>query len=610
MRKRRILSLLLAVAVTATMLIAVPLTASAASVTDLTAVPDTITKIVFGASSYDGATQETFANSTTANSLSDQKHFLVGNNNKGSNLSTNKRTLKIDGNNHDFTNTYDIKNKANNDISNTDKILAFKPSKACWITVYGYYGSDKASAASGGYLTYRNFEVYHKNKSNSYITGTSTSVNDDNNSYNEYKFYSYGTDPIYLGADTKTDAYICMIEFDWTSPAPQGPSEVSVKIKNGSQEAKTADAYLGESLTLTADVTLPEELENTSVNWSHTGDITCQEDGNNITITATSENGTASVTATSVQDSSKSATCDITLHKSPRVKGEEGGVEKLVAPTESEIYDLLDEALNTEGEKSGFEPYQKNKIYFNNHVAAVGNDSNNGNAYSNKTSYDIDETINDGQGISIEQDKFLFAVKLNKGTIIKTMITSTGSSPRHGTISSTQGYEGDLAKTVDLDKSPAHGIMSYTAVKDNDIVYISSSGGCSISQIQVIVPDTTKNFGEGKSDSGWYNDAESAKKGVIRFLQQYVGSETVEKYGFYFVNDKGAVENAVLSEEGEITGQGLYADLIDIDSEKGTGKYYAMAFVVIDGDVYYSDSIPGQVEWGDEYHITDMDLNK
>ena len=126
----------------------------------------------------------------------------------------------------------------------------------------------------------------------------------------------------------------------------------------------------------------------------------------------------------------------------------------------------------------------------------------------------------------------------------------------------------------------------------------------SLRNIDVSYETINPGFGEGDMDSGYYTDAASNTLGVIRFLQAYSG-DTPDSYGFYFVNSEGTIilENGTASKiensEDEIANGGFYGDLTDIpENDKNT--YYAKPFVKIGGTMLYGDAIDGTVDWEKE----------
>lgn len=108
-------------------------------------------------------------------------------------------------------------------------------------------------------------------------------------------------------------------------------------------------------------------------------------------------------------------------------------------------------------------------------------------------------------------------------------------------------------------------------------------------------------FGETATDSGWYTNAQSAKVGVIRFLQAWNG-EVVDEYGFYFMDFDGNIlqSSRIFNTEDGDALNGFYGDLINIpENETSEEKpVYAKAYVKIDGVTYLSgDTISGWVDW-------------
>ena len=109
------------------------------------------------------------------------------------------------------------------------------------------------------------------------------------------------------------------------------------------------------------------------------------------------------------------------------------------------------------------------------------------------------------------------------------------------------------------------------------------------------------------ADSGKYTNKDEAERGVIRFLQQYVGEEQVTEYGFKILNseaeivDKGVVVSSTVDPE-KVVGKGFYADVYGIErSGQGDTTYYAKAYVKIGSQTIWSDGTNSKsVSWDNE----------
>ena len=106
-------------------------------------------------------------------------------------------------------------------------------------------------------------------------------------------------------------------------------------------------------------------------------------------------------------------------------------------------------------------------------------------------------------------------------------------------------------------------------------------------------------FGDSGTDSGYYykgNDANTTKYGIIRYLQEYVGTGNVTEYGFYFINSNGLIQDQEKHiVNGESVENGFYGDLTEIAEGNFDETYYAVGYIVVDGVTYFADSIGGKV---------------
>ncbi len=592
MRKRRILSLLLAVAVMATMLVAVPLTASAETVADLTEIPNSVPEI-----KADDFTASSTA--IAANSLSENGYILAG----GTALNiVDNVSATIEG--IHYTNAFDVKQQITDNVTNNikNRSFAFKPSDDCTIEIFGRYDTSKTN--------FRAFRVYSKNINGGGSYVGSEKKTDSNSQDYQYLKCSYkkgeSNEPVYVGGDDgNTDAHIYAIKFTWGAIQEVPVSSISVDPEISVSVGETV------SINVTFD---PPNATNQSVTWEPAENEYFKIQGNSVTGLKKTD-APITVTATSVSES-KQATTKITVTPEKVVKGDSGTVDDLQAATTSKIYDVLAKAQAVDA-ISGKAAYKKDMLYENGELFSAGTD---GNQYTKeKSSQDIDGTVNDGNGENPEKGGILlkhgqdeFALKLASGSTVRLYVQGGGSTIRYGTIGTETGITDQnsnkvLAKTKDL-ANYATDLMAYTNTdKAEKVVYISATGDSFISQIQVIVPPE-----KGVADSGWYGEAENPN-GVIRFLQIF-DEETVEEMGIYIVDgaDGGIVDTKKISTEDGATIEklaeagGFYADIYDISktSDENT-TFYAVPFVKLTGGtVIKAETIDAKVDWDRQVEYT------
>ncbi len=125
----------------------------------------------------------------------------------------------------------------------------------------------------------------------------------------EYSYYAgklvsgttYEFEGFFIGYNTSHN-YATMF---LTSVTEQAPTEVSVSLNKSS-----ASVEVGKTVTLTANVKLPEDLTDNTVTWATDNAEVATVDDGVVTGVAT---GTATITATSVADPTKSASCTVTV---------------------------------------------------------------------------------------------------------------------------------------------------------------------------------------------------------------------------------------------------------------------------------------------------------
>ncbi len=164
-------------------------------------------------------------------------------------------------------------------------------------------------------------------------------------------------------------------------------------------------------------------------------------------------------------------------------------------------------------------------------------------------------------------------------------------------------------KTID-GTADTDNINFSLVVKANELVQIYGSGGGT--NVYAVYFDPINVFGTTTgTESGYYTEgdvektADDSAKGVIRFFQSFEGDTSVEEYGFYFLNSKqGSVVDGYAnkaSEQGTVninTLPGMYGDLVEIQYDHFGTTYYALPFVKIGGEIVYGTPISGSVGVG------------
>ncbi len=136
------------------------------------------------------------------------------------------------------------------------------------------------------------------------LDGSSTKI--------EYSYYggtlvsgsTYEFEGFFIGYNTSHE-YATMF---LTAVTEKAPTEVSVSLNKS-----TGSVEIGKTLTLSATVRLPESITDNSVTWASDNTAVATVDGGVVTGVA---EGTAKITATSVADPTKSASCTVTVNKS------------------------------------------------------------------------------------------------------------------------------------------------------------------------------------------------------------------------------------------------------------------------------------------------------
>ncbi len=121
--------------------------------------------------------------------------------------------------------------------------------------------------------------------------------------------------------------------------------------------------------------------------------------------------------------------------------------------------------------------------------------------------------------------------------------------------------------------------------------------------VKTITLETPVLWNANDTDSGYYTEGD-ATYGVIRFFQDYAASDGIEEYGFYIVKSDGQIIDA---QKGKITrtdadklsdAAGIYADLMQIDkTQDGNSTYYMKAYIKIGGNEIWGPVFGRTVDW-------------
>ena len=589
MRKRRILSLLLAVAVTATMLIAVPLTASAAEETGYAE------WTIYGNSNITAEQPYNEKKSSSDNDITPDIQVSGPFGSKSSFKSTDKDvtlTKYSDGSIVDFksmTINKSLKLQQGTYVKIDTKLSdSTKFNKYDLTIAYGASTSGKGIKVTG--------------------TGSGTTDIKDSSAVNANEvvvkeYTGLRDDTITIERDG-SESWLLYVGIKYGYDATYTEDVTSVDIV---QENETV--YVDSTIDLKVTV-LPDNAKNRGITWSAepSDKVKIDADG---TLHGLDACDAVTVKATSKSNPEKSDTCTVVVKKKPEVPGQELTDVNDLAPAENTTYDLLNAAISV-GVEDNMSIYFKKHSYFNNHVAVLGTDDMVYNG--SKKSMSLSGSENKGS-IKVSQGKNVIALKLPNKATIKLNVHAWGSSPVTGYIASSLDKctknvpesEFNLATTPLLSTTgTAAGLLEYTnETGDNQIVYISGTGDLGIYDINVTL-DGQSVFGKGAADTGMYKTEGAAELGVIRFLQQYTSDTAVTKYGFKIINSETGdivnqgVDVSASKNPEAVVKNGFYADVYGIKKgEESDVKYYAKAYVMTDDKtIFWSDGkIDGKIDW-------------
>ena len=623
MRKRRILSLLLAVAVTATMLIAVPLTASAASTVDNLKTIDVATILYAddwnGLEVNDNNTVKVEPTALSANTLYDADRILcIG---ATGAPATNKGDSDLGG--RHYFNSVRIKGTGQ---------IAFKVNSGAKVTVYTEKHSSRYLKAG--------------------TTDDGSDLGTQNINTNSFTFTHTQGGLVYLTSNNNNDQlYLGAISVEYPDSKTPG---ISV-----SPSSKTI--LVGDSFKIFTNI---QNKGDATVSWSSETDgivdLESQTD-ESVTVKGKSSGSTNSgstiIKATiNVGGQDYTASCAVTVEKVYNITFDISEVEEAEgkAPnaikvkvgeqvTIPENKTLYVEGKTLTGWKDDNTTYDCGKSFtpekdtilkpvFTDNKVKLGDAASNVTFQFRKDQgapeialeYNPNDkgivvaqtTIND-EKIDVKLDvdtlngtgKFnnsnhTNCIQCNDGTRLYVPVID-GSTIEVTTNSDSSKFTLD-GEATDVTKDPItvnhFGKSEIIAGTLSDGAY--KGGGTWWQHITVTYPEITALTGEQNHTSGAYTSGE-ATKGVIRFFQQCAeAGEPITKYGFIFAdkdgNFVGGGNYEVSGENLNTTDPGFYADLYDIDRSVNDAVFHAKAYVVVDGVTKWADVYNASVDWSNQ----------
>ncbi len=222
--------------------------------------------------------------------------------------------------------------------------------------------------------------------------------------------------------------------------------------------------------------------------------------------------------------------------------------------------------------------------------------------YESKSASKIDFKPRDGSTVLVvkpAKDLTLYTVyrRQENGDDTDSYVTSDGKDIK---VFDYKGDQIDAASFSASSEAISHAsggknhLTAYRAAESTfklskDKTYYIGTSGTTLNLLEIGY-DTNSGFGAMETDSGvYYQDNDNGKKdtekGIIRFLQKYDGAGVTE-YGFYFVDQYGVVKKTTHMSGGEGWDEyvgGFYGDLTEIEEEGYNGPFYALPYVCING---------------------------
>ncbi len=570
MRKRRILSLLLAVAVMATMLVAVPLTASAAG------------------------TSEFVVQESTSGNVDDK---LINDNNLVVTVKINNIALGSYA--HNYGDSIDAKKSIqvrSNDApsaeqqygtsyNTTTSTLALNVKNPGKLTLYyrrqnDQGASDKTQFTAGDA---KDVKVSQPGEA-THITGVLTHETPSEGYAYGYQTFTLGKGDYVIWA-TGSTIQLNAIRFEPSQIFAVDPSEVAVKAGDTTDINITISGYEGKTAE-NVTWSIPEEY-NGKINVEN-------KPGENKATVSVLEGAedmaghTATITAT-LGDTG--ATAELKVEILP------ASSDTLVPVYESTKFTF--EEFDTVSSTTETLINKKQNMKVNPGTDGVG--------------------IVEGETTLANQDKVSKHLDLKgSGGTDKRSVEITPGVDGAVTVYAAHGNASET-RTLNIEQNGKTEGLSLTGknVIGNKTVYVTAGqpvyiySGRSGINVYAIYFEPAPKFGDKSYDSGYYyngdDESETNKRGVIRFFQGFAG-KNVEDYGFVFIdgdaNSTNYYANKISGGKKDFSTEsleGFYGTVKDIVISSPE-TIYAKAFVTINGATFFGDTITGEVS-GDSDHV-------
>ena len=561
MRKRRILSLLLAVAVMATMLVAVPLTASAA-----VTLGDEVTTFsdsqVFKFTSADAGTLA----KTNDYVVLDNKLVYYPGSDKNTENVCKIETTEQPGYDYAF-------NGCNGD--NGKSVLVFKVSKPGTITVKLSYNKDVSNDTTKALKLATQKEIYFPN---GYQKDTITSLSED---------VTVSGDSTIVYVSCRQSSGISIYEIDYTVSATADKTLINIP-----EEITVHPGSVGTIVAQPQNFTEGTDVNN--ISWSIE-----ESTPEGVSINQTGAYGLISVDR---NVETKNLTVKATLNDSAKGDITQNCTVKIEAGT----------STGNSWKPTGGSVTPNTYLIYNNDVSIVS--MFDGGTVTNEEKYlEYDETYSPLLNVRDAAHKApLITQDTDKGhnaTVIAVKTTNAGKlTLKYRRTPDSNEYKNNEGKDIKVYDQALQNVVADTFLAssttyqsgsnhyrfvteifdvDADQLYYIGASGATLA-VGEISFDPNSGYGKSDTDSGIYyigNDKVGGTKyGIIRFLQQYTG-ENVTEYGYYFVDQYGAiVKNVKMSgTETTVTEKGGFSgDLTGIPNKNLEDQFYAVPYVCID----------------------------
>ncbi len=604
MRKRRILSLLLAVAVTVTMLIAVPLTASAAASEKYAEV--TFDSNNIGADKTNAATdvktpfEGSRINITSTNADVEPDIYY-------------QRTLQSTGSDGSVTNNYgnttSISKSTYKNYSTGENVETTIGWKCSGSATYGYTFVVNPNCSDNSAQSY-NFKIVFSSRGSSSValkvvdiselkTGqvnggtdkeptTGNLTSSSKSDLCEVEFKNLTSNISFAFSDQPALVYIG-IEYNVPTGPTFGiePSEIPIKVGETQNVTVNIEGYEGKTVN-DVEWSVPEGYDK-KITFGE-----AQENQIPVSVSADAAGDEGRVVTATATLKDTEATAELKVEIMP---ADPDALAKVYESTKF-TFDEFDTVTSTPA------PLINKKQNMKVHASSSGTISikEGNNTLGNQ------DTVSKHLDLGGAGDKDKRSVEIIPGVDgAVTVYAGIGKDEeRPLKIEQNGEVKGTLSLTT---KDKVESMTAYVTAGQSVYIYSGRSG---INIYAIYFKPMT--FGEENgTDSGYYMSGET-KNGVIRFFQS-VDADDVSDYGFYIVKDDGTiVETKRTTNKEEATKlTGIYADLYGLPDQSGSGqeaqsKYSMKAFVTFktsDTPVFAPESIKdATVDW--DVHITDV----